>query len=171
MVWFLAGCAVEPPPPPSVPLPAPLEVPACPPVPDAVLAAVAPARSAAVHELSDRLVRGGAGARCPWMEGPSGRGALLLFQGETPRVAAVRLWAGAPVEVLAVRPVPLDAERRIAASLGWKDEELAITWWDDLARPCVEWVSDEGAIHWTCPERPAPPVEQPIAWPDPVDRE
>jgi len=132
-----------------------------------------PARAATPLEVADRVARAGPDARCPWSEGPDGRGAVFTFDGAVPGVTVVRRWPDAPAEVVIVRPVPLDLERRIAASLAWTDAGLAITWWDAIAVPCVEEIGpwDPAAvIRWTCPDRPAPPVDAGIPWPDPVDR-
>jgi hypothetical protein len=143
-----------------------VNLPVCPTVPDDVAAALAPLVPASVAAIADRVARGGPHARCAWQEGPAGRDAVLTSKG----IAVVRRWPDGPAEVLLVRPVPYDAEGRIAASAAWQGEVLALTWWDDIAAPCAEEIDASLAIHWTCPDRPAPPVEQPIPWPDPRDR-
>jgi hypothetical protein len=165
-MWWLAACAEPPPPAPApAPLP-PLVIAACDPVPDDVASAVLPDVAVDPRAIADRVARGG--SRCPWSEGPEGRGAVVLDG----RLAIVRRWPEAPAEVLLIRPIPRDGEGRLAASVAWPDGGVAITWWDEIAHPCTEEVvlSSPPRHTWTCPDRPAPAVETGVPWPDPNER-
>ncbi|MBA2320092.1 MAG: hypothetical protein H0V89_02955 [Deltaproteobacteria bacterium] len=173
VIVLVLACEGEPPPAPARdPLP-PLVIAACPPVPDDVLATLGPARAAEPLEIADRVARGGPGARCPWSEDGAGHGAVFTFRDDTPGITFLRRWPDAPAEILLSRPVPLDAEGRIAASLAWTASGATLTWWDVIAAPCAEEIGPwdpAPAIRWTCADRPAPRVESGIPWPDPVDR-
>ena len=180
LLWTLA-CA-EPPEPAPAPRPLTPEY-ACPDVPDDVVGGLAPWTAARRVEIADRVGVLGEEARCPAAIGPDGWVAVTARSAEGAGVVVARRWAGAPVEVLVARPLPLDLEQRIAGSGRWLSAEeagdrgptLEIRWCDAQGCPCSELVwGFDAAIRtaWTCPDRPGPPpLVDRVPWPDPVDRE
>jgi hypothetical protein len=187
----------------SLPPPAPSRGPLAPPrpcstTPDAVIAALGARHVVSVADIGDVVASLGPDARCPVASGPDGWSAAIVA--DPPAVVVLHGWPGGPSEVNVERPLPLDAEHRIAGSARWlvspalgplegwvgaiprvdldrarSGPTLQVDWCVDASCSCSElvWGFDADLQHfWSCPGRPAPSLPPgAVPWPTAADRE